>query len=219
MPRVSEEHRELRRAQVLLAARRCFHRNGFHATTMDDIIREAGLSAGAVYRYFPSKDSLIVEAASEALAAIGSAVEGLLAADEVPPPLEAFAALIARIDQQIEGDGYDNARLALHGWAETARNPQLRALVGARYETFAEQAGELIVRWQRAGLAAPGLDPRAVGASMLSLMVGYVVQHAVTGGPDPAAYAAGVGQLLGAGAPLTAAAVAAPTPPATPAGR
>ena len=59
VPRVSEAHLAARRQQILDAARTCFLRNGFHQTSMQDVIREAGLSVGAVYRYFPSKNDLI----------------------------------------------------------------------------------------------------------------------------------------------------------------
>ncbi|MCP9983807.1 TetR/AcrR family transcriptional regulator [Actinomadura madurae] len=59
MPRVSEEHLERRRRQILEAARACFVRKGIHETSMQDIFAEAGLSAGAVYRYFKSKNEII----------------------------------------------------------------------------------------------------------------------------------------------------------------
>ena len=48
MPKVTEAHLEARRQQVLDPAFACFARQGFHQTTMDDICREAGLSAGAL---------------------------------------------------------------------------------------------------------------------------------------------------------------------------
>jgi AcrR family transcriptional regulator len=37
----------------------CFSRDGFHGTSMQQICAEAGMSPGALYRYFPSKESLI----------------------------------------------------------------------------------------------------------------------------------------------------------------
>ena len=43
----------------MCAAIACFTRKGFHQTTMDDICEGAGLSPGAVYRYFASKDEII----------------------------------------------------------------------------------------------------------------------------------------------------------------
>ena len=48
MARVSQEHLDARRRQILEGAARCFARDGFHSTTMQDILRETGLSAGAV---------------------------------------------------------------------------------------------------------------------------------------------------------------------------
>src|SRR5262249_5925610 len=60
MPKVTQEHVDARRRQILSAAVRCFAREGFHRTTMQDIFREAELSPGAVYSYFAGKDELIV---------------------------------------------------------------------------------------------------------------------------------------------------------------
>jgi TetR/AcrR family transcriptional regulator, transcriptional repressor of aconitase len=38
----------------------CFARQGYHATSMDDVVRESGLSVGAIYSYFPSKEELFL---------------------------------------------------------------------------------------------------------------------------------------------------------------
>lgn len=55
-PDVSEE----RRNQILDSATRVFARLGFHDARMDDIVAESGLSKGALYWYFNSKDDLII---------------------------------------------------------------------------------------------------------------------------------------------------------------
>ena len=65
MPKVSQQHRDARREQILAAARRCFLRDGFHATSMQDLFAESGLSSGAVYSYFASKDDVIEAIAEE----------------------------------------------------------------------------------------------------------------------------------------------------------
>lgn len=59
MPRISPARQTQRRDHLLDAAERCFGRSGFRATTMQDICKEAGVSAGGVYVYFASKDDLI----------------------------------------------------------------------------------------------------------------------------------------------------------------
>ena len=50
---------ETRREQILEAATSVFARLGVHTARMDDIVQEAGLSKGAVYWYFESKDEIL----------------------------------------------------------------------------------------------------------------------------------------------------------------
>ena len=57
MPKISEEAKEARRSQIVDAAVRCFARTGYYATTIEDIVRETGVSKGALYLYFPSKEA------------------------------------------------------------------------------------------------------------------------------------------------------------------
>ena len=64
MPKISEEKRQARRLEILDVAGRCFARQGFHRTSMADIIRELKSSPGAVYCYFRGKTD-IVEAIAE----------------------------------------------------------------------------------------------------------------------------------------------------------
>lgn len=59
LPKLSDEKQQERRQHILDAAGACFARKGFHRTTMNDICREAGVSAGALYLYFASKEALI----------------------------------------------------------------------------------------------------------------------------------------------------------------
>ena len=58
MPKISPALGQQRRDQILAAALACFARQGYHATSMDDVVRESGLSVGAIYTYFSSKEDL-----------------------------------------------------------------------------------------------------------------------------------------------------------------
>src|ERR1051325_11463629 len=60
-----------RRDEILSAAQRCFVRSGFHQTSMQEICAEAGMSAGNLYRYFPSKESIIAGIAERDRAEVG----------------------------------------------------------------------------------------------------------------------------------------------------
>jgi AcrR family transcriptional regulator len=59
MPKLKPNTALARREHILDAAEICFARSGFHRTTMHDICREAGISAGALYGHFASKEALI----------------------------------------------------------------------------------------------------------------------------------------------------------------
>ncbi|MCH9766080.1 MAG: TetR/AcrR family transcriptional regulator [Alphaproteobacteria bacterium] len=59
MPKLSPDTQRARREHILDAAELCFSRAGFHRCTMQDICKEAGVSPGALYLYFDSKEDLI----------------------------------------------------------------------------------------------------------------------------------------------------------------
>jgi TetR/AcrR family transcriptional regulator, transcriptional repressor of aconitase len=60
MPKVSSEHKELRRAEILSAAQRVFARHGYEGATVRRLEEESGLSRGAIFSYFENKDALFV---------------------------------------------------------------------------------------------------------------------------------------------------------------
>ena len=65
MPKVSQEHLEARRTQILDGARRCFARDGYDGATVPRLEAEIGLSHGAIFNYFPSKLDLFVALAQQ----------------------------------------------------------------------------------------------------------------------------------------------------------
>lgn len=59
MPKISEEKKSQRKGQILHAAFQCFVEKGYEQTTMREIFEKAGLSSGAVYIYFKSKEEIM----------------------------------------------------------------------------------------------------------------------------------------------------------------
>jgi AcrR family transcriptional regulator len=64
MPKISDERKAERREQILVGARRCFAQHGYEGATVAKLEREIGLSRGAIFNYFPSKEELFVELVS-----------------------------------------------------------------------------------------------------------------------------------------------------------
>ena len=63
MPKISDETKAARREQILEGARRCFAENGYEGATVAKLENAIGLSRGAIFNYFSSKEDLFIELA------------------------------------------------------------------------------------------------------------------------------------------------------------
>ncbi len=61
MPKVVPEYKEAAKSKIVEAARIVFGKRGYHDSTMDDVAQEVGVSKGALYSYFKSKEDLLKE--------------------------------------------------------------------------------------------------------------------------------------------------------------
>lgn len=192
MPRISEERRAANRAAIVDAARRCFARDGFHQTSMPDIVSEAGISAGAFYRYFSSKEELVREIAREAFGGLGRVVTELLAHDPSPSLPEVLGAVAATLSAPTfpAGDRYvdteEQFRVAIQAWGELLRDPGLRAEASHGAEFFTARVAEALARGQAAGRVPATLDPHDGASLVFGLLPGLLLWRAVLG-RDPAA--------------------------------
>lgn len=195
MPKISDEHRAARQAQILDAAWRCFYRQGVQATTMEQIIAESGLSASAMYRYFAGKDDIIVAAVSSSLSRLAGLLEPILEApDRLTVP--AFVQQVtAAIEHFAARPGYKLTSIALHGWSEAQRNDRLRGLMRDFYAAFRDRLADRVLRWQAEGDIDAAATPQDVAQLLLSLITGFVVQSAIVGDAAPAAHARGLGAV------------------------
>jgi|SRR6266540_4373790 len=189
MPRVSDQHLAARRRQILDAAARCFIADGFHQTSMQDVIRAAGLSVGAFYRYFPSKTDLIRAIAEETVGELLVELDAAAGVEPAPPLAEAMRQVLDIAERRISGD--QRARIAVQVWAEALRDPELGELVADIYQR---------VRDRFTLLATRAANPEAVGAVLFGLVQGYVLQRLLVGKIDATMYHEGIVALLGPGA-------------------
>lgn len=194
VPRVSDDHLTARRAQILEAARVCFLTKGLHSTSMQDLIREAGLSVGAVYRYFKSKNEIINAIAESIAGTIAARIQQI--ADQDPPvPLpEAMEQVLDLIEGQV-GEG-GNFPLAVQVWSEASLDPAVGDIVRERYAAMLDAFVTLAEGARARGELPPGADPQAVGSVLFSLVPGYALQRMLIGRPDRDTFAAGVRAVL-----------------------
>ena len=194
MPRVSEEHLAARRQQILDAARTCFLRSGFHQTSMQDVKDEAGLSIGAVYRYFPSKTELITALAEQVIDRIFAIFDQFLAQDPPPPVTVAMERGVDLITAETGPDG--TLRLALQIWSEATHDAALAGFVARVYSRIRDILVKFATRAAEHGGLPAGADPYEVGVVLFALMPGYALQRILMGGPAPETFKAGLRTLL-----------------------
>jgi TetR/AcrR family transcriptional regulator, transcriptional repressor of aconitase len=192
MPRVSQAHLDARRQQILDAARRCFVRNGFHATSMQDVLGEAGLSAGAVYRYFRSKDEIVTAIASAALHDIAGALEpGENGA--VPPVEEVVARVLTAVENL--GETQDVPKLAVQIWGEAVRSPAVFERVRDALEGIRAALARQARQYQDRGMMTREVPPEQVARVLVAITAGFMVQYALVGDVDAAMFRDGVRAL------------------------
>ena len=113
-----------RRQQILNAAAQCFREHGFHGTSIAQISKSAGMSAGHIYHYFENKEAIIAAIVAQDLESLLTLTAELRAACNVR------AALIERAAEGV-ADQLDpiNAALKVEIAAEAARNPRVAQIV------------------------------------------------------------------------------------------
>ena len=177
MPKVSQQHRDARREQILAAARRCFLRDGFHATSMQDLFAESGLSSGAVYSYFASKDDMIEAIAEENIRGVTEMIQDIATQRPARPVGAVLADVMEMVHAKDTQDGL--GKLTVIVWSEAARNPALAARFTALIMQVRASLAEII--GQNRGSLPADVSPDVLAATLLSVVPGYLLQLALLG--------------------------------------
>jgi AcrR family transcriptional regulator len=174
VPKITDTKREERRQQILDAALRCFSRDGFHATTTADIVRESGLSQGALYLYFATKDDIVVALADDRHQ--GETFLNALAQSEQDPIQGLF--LLVELYGKSLGDQRraDMRRVGIQGWAEALRNPRIHASVVEGFASVRGAIAQLIERGQQAGQIRSDMTADAAARTLIAVFQGLVLQ-------------------------------------------
>jgi AcrR family transcriptional regulator len=179
MPRVSDEYMTSRREEILAAAKACFAREGFHATSMRDIYRECGLSAGAVYNHFASKDEIVRALGEERLREAQAQREAL---ELIEDPIEALRLLSAGTREQLASEVDLLLELQLAG--EALRDESIAEVSRRAFDATLETVVGLIGRAQSAGQLDPRIDGDALARVLIGVFQGVIVQTAIGAPPE-----------------------------------
>lgn len=192
---MTEQHRAARRDQILAAAVRCVARQGFHKTTMADVIAEADLSAGAVYLYFRSKDDIIRALAHRSIGRVAQILAAM--ADRVPAvrPEEALQEALEEL-LSLAAPGDDLLRVGVQAWGEALRDDAVRATVSTEMRALRDNLAALVRRAQQEKLMDGDADPGRVASFLCGAIPGFILQLLVLEDVSPASYVDGLRALV-----------------------
>jgi HlyD family secretion protein len=181
MPRIPITTQIARREHILDAAERCFGERGFHSASMHDICRVAGVSPGALYTYFASKEELIAGICDREK---NKLVEALAIVADAEDFMSGLAAL---------GDTYcvkqppEKLRLQVEINAEALRNPAIGAIVRSVDAFVLSSFERLLDKARTQGRINPMADTAAIAQVLCVLGDGMCWQRAMNPDFNPAA--------------------------------
>jgi AcrR family transcriptional regulator len=163
VPKISEERKTERREQILAGARRCFAAHGYEGATVARLEAEIGLSRGAIFNYFPSKEELFVELAVRDTARMSEVWVN-----------EGLEALVRRVLE------LDPAWLTVH--LELIRRVRtdgdFRRRLELRQKEFAPINRARVEEAQRSGEFRDDLDGKEIGAFVNLVLNGLAIMRA-----------------------------------------
>ena len=168
-PDVSEE----RRSQILEAASAVFARLGFHQARMDDIAQEAGLSKGALYLYYNSKDAIIAALLRFFFDQELAMLRRLLQTGSEQSAREQLLMVNRRMGEAMKW--MEAMRpIAFEFYAIAARQKNVRQFLKEYFKEYREILAALIQRGVESGEFKP-LDAQSVAITVAALYEGLVL--------------------------------------------
>lgn len=196
MPRLSADESQRRRQRIIDAALRCFARSGIHQTSMNDIYREADVSAGSVYSWFSSKDDII----EAAYVSSGNRHTERMASRVADDPVGGLTRILVDAATMFDDPAWrDRNRVNMQLWAEALTNERVAKAALSDFDGFRSVFADAIKDGQRMGQIDPNLDPEATASVIWGIYLGLEAQKTWNPRLDHHAYINAATHLLNQG--------------------
>jgi len=168
----TQQRGEETRSRILKAAQECFALYGYDATGVAEICRRAGLSKGALYHHFPSKQALFLELLDRWLTDLDEQLEAIhIDAETIPEGLLGMTDMVGQVFQEASGQ----LPIFLEFCAKAVRDPVVWEATIAPYRRYRAFFSRLIEAGIAEGTLRP-VDPEIAGHIIVSLAVGLLLQ-------------------------------------------
>lgn len=176
-----QQRSEVTRAAILSAALKLFSQHGYDATGVAEICAEAGVSKGAFYHHFPTKQSAFLALLEDWLESLDEQIQSILFN---APDMAAGLVQMARMAGKFANDASGNLPMFLEYWTQASRDPVVWQATIAPYQRYQQVFAGLI----QTGIDEGSLrvtDPNLAARMLVALSVGLLLQAALdTQGAD-----------------------------------
>ena len=166
MPRVVPEYKEEARTRILAAANQVFGEKGYRQATMDDVAKKLGVSKGALYLYFASKEELFEAICRTEPLAFKEILYSTFS--ENREPLESAGEFF---DRMLKRYG-SSSGLSFEIFSEASHNPDLRRVLKKTHDEYAATLRGYLEEGRKRGLIDRELDLRFITYAMIALWNG-----------------------------------------------
>lgn len=173
MPKISQAKSQARKDSILDAAELCFAEKGFHQATMQDICKKAKVSAGTLYIYFPSKESIIEGLCERDRAELAEKLSALMASDDLTHSLTRMIYYCAAERPQ------HKRRFFVEMTSETMRNPVVHDIFFSMDTFVMESLERLLKQAIKCKRIKPSISPQKAVSMLMLIAEGVMIRAAI----------------------------------------
>ncbi len=166
MPKVVPEYKEEAKSRILEAANKVFAERGYHEATMDDIAKRLGVSKGAIYLYFSSKEDLFEAMCKTAPQAFKEILYSSFG-DEANPVQSATQFFDKMLKLSASNPG-----LSFEILSEASRNPSLKRILKQNHEEYERVLTGFLAEGRKRKIVGDNLDIRPLANALIALWNG-----------------------------------------------
>jgi AcrR family transcriptional regulator len=161
-----------RRTLILEAAERAFLREGFHASSMQDVAAEARMSPGNLYRYFPSKEAIVAGLCARDQEELAENVRTLVACGD---PLRGIEMMLRA---HLLEEPRARFQMIVEIWAEATRKPEIAELCRGIDTHVRHGLAQVVESAKRTGAAPADVDIDFVVRTIMTIVTGLFKRRA-----------------------------------------